>query len=45
MSTVQNNRVNFHLYDAIDPGQFTDKSQYTGYVHSRYLEWQARHLD
>jgi 1-acyl-sn-glycerol-3-phosphate acyltransferase len=45
MSTVQNNRVNFHLYDAIEPAHFTDKTQYTEYVHSCYLEWQARYLD
>jgi 1-acyl-sn-glycerol-3-phosphate acyltransferase len=45
MSTVQNNRVNFHVYDAIEPGQFSDKVQFTEYVHNRYLEWQARYLD
>jgi 1-acyl-sn-glycerol-3-phosphate acyltransferase len=45
MSTVQNNRVNFHLYDAIEPEQFSDKAQFTEYVHDLYLQWQARYLD
>jgi 1-acyl-sn-glycerol-3-phosphate acyltransferase len=45
MSTLQNNRANYHLYDVIEPGQFSDKAQFTEYVHNRYLEWQARYLD
>ncbi|MDH3871800.1 MAG: 1-acyl-sn-glycerol-3-phosphate acyltransferase [Gammaproteobacteria bacterium] len=45
MMTTQNNRVNYYVYDAIDPGQFADKAAYTEYVHGKYLEWQARYLD
>ena len=45
MSTTGNNRVNFYIYDAIDPAQFSDKESYTAHVHSKYLEWQARYLD
>ena len=45
MSTSRNNRVNYYIYDAIDPGEFTDKASYTEYVHGKYLEWQARYLD
>ena len=45
MSTVQNNCVNYYVYDAIDPADFTDKAAYTDYVHHKYLEWQARYLD
>lgn len=45
MSTVQNNRVNYYVYDAIDPAQFSDRESYASWVHGRYLEWQARYLD
>jgi 1-acyl-sn-glycerol-3-phosphate acyltransferase len=45
MSTTRNNRVNYYIYDAFDPGQFTDKAAYAEYVHGKYLEWQARYLD
>ncbi|WP_456373532.1 lysophospholipid acyltransferase family protein [Thiolapillus sp.] len=40
-----NNRVNYHLYDAFHPQQFEDKESYCNHVHSRFLEWQRRHLD
>jgi len=45
MSTTRNNRVNYYIYDAFDPDQFTDKAAYAEYVHGKYLEWQARYLD
>jgi len=45
MSTASNNRVNFYIYDAFDPGQFTDKASYAEYAHGKFLEWQARYLD
>jgi 1-acyl-sn-glycerol-3-phosphate acyltransferase len=45
MMTTQNNRVNYYVYDAIDPDRFADKAAYTEYVHGKYLEWQARYLD
>ncbi|MDH3979718.1 MAG: 1-acyl-sn-glycerol-3-phosphate acyltransferase [Gammaproteobacteria bacterium] len=45
MSTTRNNRVNFYIYDAIDPKDFVDKESYTAFAHSKYLEWQARYLD
>jgi 1-acyl-sn-glycerol-3-phosphate acyltransferase len=45
MSTVQNNRVNYYVYDAIEPSGFANKTAYTDYVHNLYLEWQARYLD
>jgi 1-acyl-sn-glycerol-3-phosphate acyltransferase len=45
MSTTQNNRVDFYVYDAFDPKQFTDKESYTAFVHGKYLEWQAHYLD
>jgi len=45
MSTTRNNRVNYYVYDAFDPGQFSDKAAYAEYAHNKYLEWQARYLD
>ncbi|MGB5438226.1 MAG: lysophospholipid acyltransferase family protein [Gammaproteobacteria bacterium] len=45
MSITGNNRVNYYIYDAFDPGQFTDKVAYAEYVQGKYLEWQARYLD
>ncbi len=45
MSTTQNRRANYYVYDSIDPGRFADKAAYTEYVHGKYLEWQSRYLD
>lgn len=45
MSITRNNRVNYYIYDAFDPGQFTDKESYTKHVQGKYLEWQVRYLD
>jgi 1-acyl-sn-glycerol-3-phosphate acyltransferase len=45
MTTAPNNRVNFYIYDVLDPAQFTDKESFTAHAHSKYLEWQARYLD
>jgi 1-acyl-sn-glycerol-3-phosphate acyltransferase len=45
MMTSRNRRANYYVYDAFDPGQFSDKAAYAEYAHSKYLEWQARYLD
>ena len=45
MMTTRNNRANYYIYDAIDPGQFSDKVAYAEFAHAKYLEWQARYLD
>jgi len=45
MMTSRNRRANYYVYDALDPGQFSDKAAYAEYAHSKYLEWQARYLD
>lgn len=45
MTSSRNRRANYYIYDAFDPGQFTDKAAYANYAHSKYLEWQARYLD
>jgi 1-acyl-sn-glycerol-3-phosphate acyltransferase len=43
--TTQNKRANYHVYDAIDPKQFSDKESYCRHVHDMYLAWQSRYLD
>jgi len=45
MSTTRNNRVNFYIYDPIDPARFSDPESYAAYAHGKFLEWQARYLD
>ncbi|BAN68578.1 lysophospholipid acyltransferase family protein [endosymbiont of unidentified scaly snail isolate Monju] len=37
--------ANYHLFDAIDPRDFTDKADYCQAVQQRYLDWQARYLE
>lgn len=45
MSTTQNSRANFYVFDAIDPADFPDKESFTKHVHAKYLEWQTRYLE
>lgn len=45
MMTSRNRRANYYIYDALDPGQFSDKAAYADFAHAKYLEWQARYLD
>ena len=45
MSRTQNSRVNYYVYDAIDPAGFIDKKTYAECIHNKYLEWQSRYLD
>lgn len=40
-----NNHANYHVYDAIDPSQFSDKASYCGAVYAQYLAWQTRYLE
>lgn len=42
---ARNHRVNYYIYDAIDPQQFTSKEAFTEYVQNLYLDWQKRYLD
>ena len=37
--------ANYHLFDAVDPAEFTDKESYCAALQQRYREWQARYLD
>lgn len=43
--TTRNNRANYYVYDAIDPGQFEDKESYNEFVYNQYLEWQRKYLE
>ena len=40
-----NNRVNYYVYDAIEPDGFTDKESFAEHTHGLYLQWQKAHLD
>lgn len=42
---AQNRRVNYYIYDAISPVQFSSKEEYCEYVQNLYVEWQKRYLD
>lgn len=43
--SAQNHRVNYYVYDAIYPHQFTSKEMFAAYVETCYLNWQNRYLD
>lgn len=40
-----NNRVNYYVFDAISPEDFTDKESYNQHVYALYLQWQKEYLD
>ena len=43
--TTQNNRANYYVFDAIEPGRFADKQAYYRHVYDLYRVWQARYLE
>lgn len=43
--TAPNRRVNYYVYDAIDPKQFKTKEDMCQHVEEMYLHWQSRYLD
>jgi 1-acyl-sn-glycerol-3-phosphate acyltransferase len=43
--TAPNNRAHFHVYDAIDPRDFSCKQTYTDYVYRLYQGWQQQYLE
>ncbi|MGV6825820.1 MAG: lysophospholipid acyltransferase family protein [bacterium] len=43
LMTVRNNRVNYYVYDAIDPGDFEDKQSYCEAVYQQFVSWQERY--
>ena len=40
-----NNRVNYYVFDAIQPDGFNDREKFAAHVHSLYLQWQEQYLD
>lgn len=42
---ASNNRANYYLFDAIDPGAFDNKVSYCDHVYSLFEGWQKRFLD
>lgn len=43
--TSRNHRVNYYLYDALYPENFTDKVAYSEHAHRLYLQWQRQYLE
>ncbi len=43
--STKNKRANYYVFDAIDPGAFSNKEQYTNRVYNLYLEWQSKYLE
>lgn len=43
--SASNRRVNYYVFDAIEPEHFKDKEEYMQYVHERYVEWQGKYLE
>lgn len=41
----QNNRANYYVYDAIDPGDYKDKKVFAEAIRLKYLAWQEKYLD
>jgi 1-acyl-sn-glycerol-3-phosphate acyltransferase len=40
-----NNRANYHLYDAFDPKDYQDKESYCQSVYEQFLIWQKKYLE
>ena len=43
--TAKNNRANYHVYDALNPADFSNKEEYMQYTHDLYLKWQSKYLE
>lgn len=43
--TAPNNRVNYYVFDAIDPSTYTDKITFANEVREQYLIWQKKYLE
>jgi len=43
--TTQNNKANYHVFDALDPTSFSNSDAYCDYGHTLYLKWQEKYLD
>lgn len=45
MSTSANNRVNFYVYDPLDPKDYADKYAMKAAAYALYVRWNAQYLD
>jgi 1-acyl-sn-glycerol-3-phosphate acyltransferase len=45
IATSPNPVVHYHVFDPIEPSQFTSKEDYTAAVYAQYQQWQQRFLD
>lgn len=43
--SAPNNRANYYVFDAIEPGQFSSKEEYNTHVYNLYLQWQTKYLE
>jgi 1-acyl-sn-glycerol-3-phosphate acyltransferase len=43
--TTQNSTANYYVFDAIDPGAFKTKEEFTDYVWQLYIKWQEKYLE
>ncbi|MDX1811688.1 MAG: lysophospholipid acyltransferase family protein [Gammaproteobacteria bacterium] len=43
--TTKNNRVNYYVFDPLNPEDFENKQQFMEYTHALYLKWQAKYLE
>lgn len=43
--TSENRTANYYVYDAIDPGQFKNKEEFTDYTWHLYKKWQEKYLE
>ncbi len=43
--TTRNRRINYYIYDALDPAAFSNREEYSHYAHDLFLQWQQRYLD
>jgi lyso-ornithine lipid O-acyltransferase len=45
MMTTANNRVNFYVYDPLDPKDYADKHAMKAAAYALYVRWNAEHLE
>jgi len=42
---TKNNRATYHVYDALNPSDFSSKEEFMECAHNLYLQWQAKYLE
>ena len=43
--TAQNRTANYYVFDAIDPGEFQSKEEFTEYTWQLYKNWQQKYME